>query len=42
MLEDEIVMQSYVVLAEIPDTVFFESIGGVSFEDVIKKVEKNK
>ena len=35
-------MQTYGVLAEITDTIFFESIGGVSFEDVIKKVEKNK
>jgi hypothetical protein len=38
MLEDEIVMQTYGVLAEITDTVFFESIGGISYEEVIKKV----
>jgi hypothetical protein len=31
-------MQTYGVLAEITDTLFFESIGGISFEDVIKKV----
>jgi cGMP-dependent protein kinase 1 len=42
VLEDEIVMQTYGVLAEITDTIFFESIGGISFEEVIKKVEKNK
>lgn len=41
-MEDEIVMQTYGVLAEITDTIFFEAIGGVSFEEVIKKVEKNK
>jgi hypothetical protein len=35
-------MQTYGVLAEITDTVFFECIGGISFEEVIKKVEKNK
>jgi hypothetical protein len=35
-------MQTYGVLAEITDTLFFESIGGISFEEVIKKVEKNK
>lgn len=35
-------MQTYGVLAEITDTIFFESIGGISFEEVIKKVEKNK
>jgi hypothetical protein len=42
VMEDEIVMQTYGVLAEISDTIFFEAIGGVSFEEVIKKVEKNK
>jgi hypothetical protein len=31
-------MQTYGVLAEITDTLFFESIGGISFEDVIRKV----
>ena len=35
-------MQTYGVLAEITDTVFFESIGGISYEEVIKKVEKSK
>lgn len=35
-------MQTYGVLAEITDTVFFESIGGISFDEVIKKVEKSK
>ena len=35
-------MQTYGVLAEINDKVFFEAIGGVSFEEVIKKIEKNK
>ena len=35
-------MQTYGVLAQITDTVFFESIGGISFDEVIKKVEKNK
>lgn len=35
-------MQTYGVLAQITDTLFFEAIGGISFEEVIKKVEKNK
>ena len=42
ILEDEIVMQTYGVLAEITDTLFFEAIGGLSFEEVIKKIEKSK
>lgn len=38
MLEDEIVMQTYGVLAEITDNAFFDAIGGMPFEEVIKKI----
>jgi hypothetical protein len=32
-------MKSYGIVAEIADTVFYQAIGGLSFEQVIKKSE---
>jgi hypothetical protein len=41
-LDDEIIMQNYGVVAEIADTLFYQSIGGLSFEQVVRKSEGNK